>query len=329
MTQLQKTFLWRWAQRALVLTVLSLSTAAYSQSFPVKPIRLVVPYGPAGLPDVLARLVATQMSKTIGQPIFVDNKPGAGGVIATQFVAKAAPDGHTLLLVSSGDFAIIPALRPGTYDPVRYFTAVTEALRGSMFMVANSALGANSVQDLIALAKARPGAINYGSPGNGTTHHLSMEQFKLITKTNLVHVPYKGLAQASPALLSGEISVMFAALPALKPFVDSGQLRVLAVGSSQRSALMPDVPTVEESGLPGFEIGAGFGFVVPAGTPRSVIDRLNAEITKVLNTPEAKATFLALSYTPATGTPEQYAAQIRKYQEHYSRLVREIGLKID
>lgn len=318
-----------WVRGVLVLATLMLAGAAFAQSFPSKPIRLVLPYGTIGLPDILARLVAAKMSESMGQPVIVDNKPGAGGSIAYQFAAKAAPDGHTVLLASDADYAITPALNPKLpYDPGRDFTTVTQAIRGTFFLVANSSLGVNSVQELIALAKTRPG-INYGSPGSGQTHHLAMAQFALIAGVNLTHVPYKGVAQATPALLSGDVSIMFVTLPSVLSHVKAGKLRILAAGSSQRSPLMPDVPTVAESGLPGFEIGLSMGFVVPAATPRAVIERLNAEFVKALKSPDTESRLVGLGMEVVAGTPEQFAEQLRKDQEHYPRLVRQIGLKID
>jgi len=319
----------RSGRRILVLATLMFCAAVFAQSYPSRPIRLVVPYGPSGLPDVLARVVGQKVSETLGEQVVIDNKPGASGIIGAQVAAKAAPDGYTLFQTDNNLYAINPAVYPKLpYNPSRDFTPVTQAVRGYMFLVANPALGANSVQELIALANARPG-IMYGSFGNATLHHLGMEQLKLMAKVDLTHVPYKGAAQATPALLSGDVSVMFASLTSVAPLAKAGKLRILAVGSGQRSSIMPEVPTVAEAGFPGFEVGTSMGFAAPAGTPRPIIERLNAEFVKALKSPEVQAKMPALGVEVVANSPEQFAEQIRKDQEHYSRLVRQIGLKVD
>lgn len=302
---------------------------AYAQDFPSRPIRIVLPYGSIGLPDILTRLVASKVSESIGQSVVVDNKPGAGGIIAYQQVMKAPADGYAMLLISDADYAITPALHAKLpYDPRRDISPVTQAIRGTYILVANASLGVSSVQELIAVAKAKPG-LNYGSPGSGQTHHLAMAQFALMADLNLTHIPYKGVAQATPALLSGDVSIMFVTLPSISSFVKDGKVRILAAGSAQRSPLMPDVPTVAESGLPGFEVGISMGYAVPAGTPRHVIDLLNAEFVKALKTTEAQSKLSGLGMEVVASTPEQFAERIRRDQDHYKRLVTQIGLKVD
>ncbi len=320
----------RWGRGVLVLVTLMLAGASFGQSFPTKSIRLVLPNANVGLPDVLARLVAAKMSESVGQPVIVDNRLSAGGIIAGELVAKAAPDGHMVLLFGNGEYAVAPALYAAKmpYDPRRDFTPVTQALRGTYFLIANSSLGVNSVQELIALAKTRPG-INYGSPGNGQVPHLAMAQFALMAGVQLTHVPYKGLAQSMPALLAGEISTMIATLTSVLSAVKAGKLRILAAASSQRSALMPDVPTIAESGLPGFEVEVSLGFLVPAATPRAVVERLNTEFVKALRAPETASKLAGFGMEVVAGTPEQFGERIRKDQEYYGQLVRQIGLKID
>ncbi|MSQ73120.1 MAG: tripartite tricarboxylate transporter substrate binding protein [Betaproteobacteria bacterium] len=312
-----------------VLAALMLAGASFGQGFPAKPIRLVVPFTTVGLPDVLARPVAAKISESIGQPVIVENIAGAGGVIAAQMVAKAPPDGYTVMLTTEAIYAITPALYSKiTYDPLRDFTPVIQALRGTLFLVANSSLGVDSVQQLIALAKARPG-INYGSPGNGLVHHLAMAQFALMAGVKLTHVPYKGIAQATPALLSGEVSVMFVTLPSVLQHAKSGRLRILAAGSAQRSTFMPDLATVAASGFPGFDIGFNMGFVVPAATPRAITERLNVEFVKALKLPDIQSGLAAFGVEVVAGTPEQFGEQIRKDHDYYTRLVPQIGLKVD
>jgi tripartite-type tricarboxylate transporter receptor subunit TctC len=319
-----------WVQRVLVLAV----TAAFvqpalAQSFPSKPLKLIVPYGPTGLPDALARLTAQKTAEGLGQPIVIENKAGASGIIGAQQAAKSPADGYTLFLTDNNMYAINPAVYPDLpYNPTRDFTPITQAIQGHMFLVANADIGAGSLKDLIAQARAKPGMM-YGSPGNATLHHLGMEQLKLVAEVQMTHVPYKGVAQATPALLAGDVAVMFAALASVVSHAKAGKLRILAVGSSQRSALMPDVPTVAEAGYPGFEVGTSMGFAAPAGTPRPAIERLNAEMVKALKSAEVQAKMPALGVEVVANTPEQFAEQIRRDQEHYSRLVKRIGLKVE
>ena len=319
----------RCARAVLACAALVLAGASFAQGFPSKSIRLVVPYTTVGLPDVLARPVAAKMSESMGQQVLVENIPGAGGVIAAQMVARAQPDGYTVMLTTEAIYAITPALYSKlSYDPLRDFTPVTQALRGTLFLVANSSLGVDSVQQLIALAKTRPG-INYGSPGNGLVHHLAMAQFALMAGVNLTHVPYKGVAFATPALLSGEVSLMFITLPSVLQHVKAGRLRILAAGSAQRSTFMPDLPTVAESGFPGFDVGFNMGFVVPAATPRALVERLHNEFVKALKSPDTESRLVRFGVEVVAGTPEQFGEQIRKDHEYYSRLVPQIGLKVD
>lgn len=329
MKQSQQTPVERWSGCALIAALLLFAAAAQAQNFPAKPIRIVLPFGPVGLPDVLAREVAAKMTQSMGQQVIVDNKPGAGGIIAAQLTAHAPADGYTMMLTGT-DYAITPALHATLpYDPLKDFAPVTLAIRGSLFLVVNSALGVKSAKELIALAKARPGEINYGSPGNGSLHHLGMEQFKLAARVDLKHVPYKGVTQATPALMSGQISVMFTTLPSVLPAVQAGRLRVLAVLSPRRSPTLPDLPTIAELGFPEFSVESTMGFVVPAATPRQIIDRLNTEIVKALNTSDVKDKLSSLDVEVVGNSVEQFGEQIRNDQQRYARLVRDIKLKMD
>jgi tripartite-type tricarboxylate transporter receptor subunit TctC len=314
---------------ALACAVLLSPAMALAQGFPTKPVRMVVPFGPVGLPDVVGRLVATKISESMGQQVVVDNKPGAGGIIAAQFTAQQPADGYTVMLAGT-DYAITPALHSKLpYDPLRDFAPVTQAIRAYLLIVVNSALGVKSVKELVTLARARPGEIFYGSVGNGSLHHLGMEQFMRAAGIDLKHVPYKGVAQATPALLSGEISVMYAALPSVVASVKAGKLALLAIAAPQRSPALPDLPTVAEGGVPGVRVESTMGFVVPAATPRAIIERLNGEMVKALNSPDAKAKLNNLDLEVVAGTPEQFGEQVRKDNELYGRLVRDIKLQID
>jgi tripartite-type tricarboxylate transporter receptor subunit TctC len=317
-------------KKILVAAVLMLAGAAFAQSFPSKPIRLVLPNANVGLPDVLARMAAAKMTESMGQPVIVENKPSGGGVIAGETVAKAPADGHTILLFGNGEYAVAPALYGNKlpYDPARDFMPVTQAVSGPYFVVANSALGVSSVQELIALAKQRPG-INYGSPGNGQVPHLAMAQFALLAGIDLTHVPYKGVAQSTPALLSGDISVMIVTLPSVAAHVKTGKLRVLATASSHRVPVLPQVATVAESGLPGYEFEVSLGFFVPTGTPRAVVERLHSELVKAFKTPESESRLATFGMDVIAGTPEQFAQRVARDQAYYGALVRRIGLKVD
>jgi tripartite-type tricarboxylate transporter receptor subunit TctC len=314
----------------LALATLIFAGAALGQSFPSKSIRLVIPYNTAGSPDVLARLVAAKVSESAGQQMVVENRPGAGGVLATQVVAKAPPDGYTVLMTGDEFYAITPALHSKLpYDPNLDFAPVTNAASVTHFLIVNPALEVSSVQELIALAKTRPGKINYGSSGNGSALHLAMEQFKLMAGVDLVHVPYKGIVQVVPALLAGDVSLVIGGLPAMASHIKTGRLRILAVVTPTRSPLMPEVPTVAEAGVSGFGYTSTFGFMVPANTPREVVQRLNAEIVKALRTPDIEGKLFGLGIDVIGDTPEQFAAQIRKDQEYYRRFVRQLNVKID
>lgn len=314
----------------LWLGALALSSAAFGQDYPSRPIRIIVPYAPSGLPDVLARMVAGAVSPDLGQQVLIDNRPGGSTVIGAGLAAKAAPDGYTLFLSDVSSYAITPLAIPKLpYDPVKDFAPITRATRGAFFLIASPALGVNSVQELIALARSQPGKINYASPGNITVHHLVMEQLKLLAGIDMTHVPYKGVIQATPALLANESSVMFNTLPSMIAHVKAGKLRVLAAGSLQRSPALPDVPTVAESGFPGFEVSSGTGFAAPTGTPRPIIERLNAAIVNALRSPALQEKMSAFGQRVISSTPEQFAEQIRKDREFYSILLGKLRLKLD
>jgi tripartite-type tricarboxylate transporter receptor subunit TctC len=308
-------------------------TGAHAQSQPPsqKPLYIIVPYGPGGLPDGLARVVGQKLSENTGQQVIIENKPGASGIIGAQyFLSKASPDGNTLFVLDNNTYAINAAIYPNlVYNPTRDFAAVTQAIQGPMYLVTNSASEANSVQELITLAKNNPGRLNYGSPGNATLHHLGMEQLMLMSGVKMTHIPYKGVAQATPGLLAGDVTAMFASLTSVSQHAKAGKLKILAVGSTQRSSLTPDIPTVAESGFPGFEVAANMGFATHAAVPRPVIDRLNAELVKVLKSPEVASRLEAFGVKTVGSTPDQFAATIVRDKEAYTKLVRETHLKVD
>lgn len=313
---------------ALVAFVAFLPVTSYSQGTTSDLNRIIVPYGPGGLPDVLARLVAQKMSDATGTPYIVENRPGAGGTIAAARAAKATPDGRTILLTDIGIYAFSPVLYPTqAYHPLNDFAPITQAITGPLFLVVNSSLGVSTIQELIALAKKQPG-MNYGSIGSGSSHHLAMAQFGRAAGLELTHVPYKGVQQVTPALLGNQIPMMFVTLPSILGSVQAGTLRILAVGSSRRTSLLPDVPTIAESGYPGYEATTNMGFVVPAGTPSSIISSLNEGFVKALNAADVKSKMQSLGMEVVASTPEEFAATIKKDHDHYGPLVRKIGVKI-
>lgn len=319
---------WR-DKSALAVAALVLSTAAFGQTYPSRSITIIVPFGPSSLPDALARMVASAVSPEIGQQVVVDNRPGGNTVIGVGLAAKAAQDGYTLLLTGTSVYAITPLAVPKLpYDLVKDFAPITEATRAVFFLVASPALGVDSVQGLVALARSQPGKVNYASPGIGTTHHLAMEHLKMLAKIDLVHVPYKGVIPTME-LLSNEVSVMFSTLPALLAHVKAGKLRALAAASSQRSQALPNVPTVDESGFPGFNVRSSLGFAVPTGAPRPIIERLNAIIVAALRSPPLQEKMANFGQDIIAGTPNQFAERIRSDQEFYSTLLRQIHVKLN
>jgi len=300
-----------------------------AQAFPSHPIRFVVPYGAGGGPDVVARVIGRQLGENVGQQVIVDNRPGAGGIIAAEIAMKSPADGYTLFIADTGHVAINPAIyKKLPYDPQKDFTPVTLAVSTPLFMAVNARLPIETVKQFIDYAKAHPG-LSYGSSGNGSSHHLGMELFKSLTGVNLTHVPYKGVAQSVPAVIAGDVAVIIAALPSLAPHVKSGKVRLIAVGTAKRTPTQPNVPTVAESGVPGYEIDADIGFLAPAGTPREVVAKLNSEIIKVLNTPAITQRLAGLGIDAVGSSPEEYAEAIRAKIEKYAKLVRESGAQVD
>ena len=317
----------RWAMSLLLAC---LSFASWAQGYPNHPIRLVVPFPPGGTTDILARAVAQKLTEAMGQSVVLDNRPGAGGNIGADVVAKSAPDGYTLLMGTVGTHAINPSLYAKMpYDHVKDFVPVVLVAGVPNVLVVNPSLPVNSVADLIKLAKAKPGSINFASSGNGTSIHLSGELFKAMAGVDMTHVPYKGSAPALSDLISGQVQVMFDNLPSSLPQIKAGKLRAIAVTSLKRAPALPDVPTISESGLPGFEASSWFGVLAPAGTPPAVITRLNAEVDKWLQTPEAKEQLLAQGAQAAGDTPEQFAAFIRSETGKWAKVVKASGAKVD
>ena len=301
-----------------------------AQAYPTKSIRLIVPFAPGGGTDLVGRTIAQRLTETLGQPVVVDNRGGAGGVIGAEMVAKAAPDGHTLLIGSPGPLTINPNLQAKTsYDTLKDFAPISLATISPFVLLVHPAVPAKSVKELIALAKARPGQLNFGSAGNGSVAHLAAEQFKSLARIDIVHIPYKGSAPAVIDLLAGQLQLHFENLPVVLAHVKAGKLRALAVGTRQRSAFVPEYPTMDEAGVPGYEASTAFGVLAPARTPKQIIARLNTEVVKALTSQDVKERFLAQGLEPSPGTPEQYAAHLRKELETVARIVKTAGIKLE
>jgi tripartite-type tricarboxylate transporter receptor subunit TctC len=306
------------------------ASLAWAQVYPSKPIRLVVPFPAGGTTDILARAVAQRLTDDWGQPVVVDNRPGAGGNIGTELVAKAAPDGYTLEMGTVGTHAINASIYSKLpYDPVRDFAPVILVAGVPNVLVVNPAVPATSVQELIAYAKANPGKLNFASPGNGTSGHLCGELFKAMAGVQMTHVPYKGSAPALQDLIGGQVQLMFDNLPSALPQIKAGKLRALAVTSTARAPALPDAPTVAEAGVPGYAAASWFGIFAPAGTPPTVIAKLNIAIGTWLASPDAKEKMLALGADPGSGSPEDFARHVVAESAKWAMVVRDSGAKVD
>ena len=310
-------------------------TALFAQAgWPNKPVHIVVPFAPAGTTDILARALAPELGKALGQTFIIDNKPGAGGNIGADAVAKAAPDGYTLLMGTVGTHAINAALYPKMpYDPVRDFVPIVLVAGVPNVLVMNPAKAAvdkiNSVADLIRYAKANPGKLNMASSGNGTSIHLSGELFKSLTGTYMVHFPYRGSGPALLDLIGGTMDLMFDNLPSALPQIKAGKLKALAVTSAQRSAALPDVPTVAEAGVKGFEASSWFGLFAPAGTPADIVNRIQQETAKALQSPVLKERLLAQGAIPGGQSPAEFARFIAAETTKWAQVVKVSGAKVD
>jgi tripartite-type tricarboxylate transporter receptor subunit TctC len=290
----------------------------------------VVPFPPGGPLDVIGRLIAQKLTEAWGQTVVVDNRPGAGGNIGADIVAKSPPDGYAVVMGALSTHAVNPSLYARMpYDAVKDFAPITLVAVTPNVLVVNQSLPVNSVQELIAYAKANPGKLAFGSGSSGSAGHLAGELFKVDTGADMVHVPYKGGAPATQALLAGDTQLMFDNLANAMPQVKAGKLRALAVTTAQRSKLAPELPTMAEAGVPGFDISTWFGLLAPAGTPRDVIAKWNAEVVRILNTPEMRERLTAQGAEPAPTTPEQFAAFIAQELSKYARIVKASGAKVD
>jgi tripartite-type tricarboxylate transporter receptor subunit TctC len=305
------------------------AAAAPAQTYPSRIIRLVVPFPAGGPTDIVARAITPKLSEALGQQVIIDNRAGAGGVNGTEQVSKAAPDGYTLLMGTIGGLAVSMSLHPNRgYDTLRDFAPITQAVTVTNILVLHPSVPAKTVKDLLALARARPGTLNYGSSGAGTVTHLAGELLKLMARVDIVHVPYKGGAPALTALLSGEVGLSYENGLIVTPHIKSGKIRAIAVTGVQRSKLFPELPTIAET-LPGYNASGWYGLVAPAATPKEIINRLNAETVRVLRMPEIVARLSSQTAEPVGSTPEQFTAFIRSEIEKWGKLVKATNMKAD
>jgi tripartite-type tricarboxylate transporter receptor subunit TctC len=303
---------------------------AGAQSWPAKPIRLIVPSPPGDGSDLMARAVGAKLSDALGQQVVVDNRPGAGGRLGTELAAKAAPDGYTLIMGNAGSHAINSALyKDLPYDIERDFVPVTQVMRAPNVLVVNPALPVTSVKELIALYKANPGKYSYGSGGNGSSAHLSAELFKSMAGVDVVHVPYKGATPALTDLIAGQVVMFMGNLPPAMGHIKSGRVKALAVTTAQRSALVPEIPTVSESGLPGFETVAWFGIFAPAGTPKEIVQRLADETAKAVQRPEIREAIAGLGGEPVGNSPAAFTAIVKSDLAKWRKVVSDANVKVD
>jgi len=321
----------RWIRAVLAAVIAGLAaTASGADAWPAKPVRIVVPFAPGGPADLVPRLIGPKLSEIWGQPVVVDNKPGAGGNIGMDVVAKSAPDGYSLGIGPNGNLVVNPHLYANLpYDVTRDFAPITLIATFSNVLVVNPDVPAKSVAELIALAKAKPGSLSYGSPGTGSQPHLGGEYLRLTAGIDIVHVPYNGTAPALRDLLGGQIAFMFAQTSAALPHIQSGKLRALGVASRKRAPQLPDVPTIEEAGLPGFEAVSWYALLAPAATPKDVVAKIQADVLRVLQMPEIREKLTQQGGEPVGNTPAELAALLKNESARYADLVRRAGIKAE
>ena len=311
----------------LAVIIATLAGAAGAQSYPTRSVHLIVPFPASGATDILARVVAERLAESLGQPVPVENKPGAGGSLGSAVAAKAAPDGYTILMATTSTHSIGPALQKLPYDPEKDFAPVSLIANAPGVLVVSPGLNISSVKELIALAKAKPGQLNFSSSGTGTIVHLSGELFTRMAGVQMQHVPYKGTALAAVDIKSGQIAMMVDNIVSAMPFMKSGMQKALAVTSAKRSGVLPDLPTVAESGVPGYESVAYFAIFAPTGTPAGIVRRQNGELVKIVNTPQVKARLIELGADPVGSTPEALAEVRRSEQAKWAKVIQEAGVK--
>ena len=317
------------AARLVAALLMLASGGTLAQSYPTKPLRVIVPFPPGGATDITGRYLAQKLGESFAQQTLVDNRPGANGTLGLDLAAKAPPDGHTLVIGQTGNLAISVGLTKVGYDPVHDFAPVTLVVSSPHVLAVHPSLPARSFKELVALARAKPAQLNYASTGSGSAGHLGVELLKKMTKMNVVHVPYKGAVPGFTDLVAGHVAMMFTSVMSTQSFARSGRVRMLAVGSLTRSPSAPDVPTIAESGYPGFEVTSWWGVLGPAAMPREVVAKLNGEIVRIMSTADARERIGSLGADIVTGTPEQFASYIKSEHAKWGQLIRESGARVD
>jgi len=321
--------------RTLLLAILCAASIvptgpALAQAWPTKPIRLMVPFPPGGSTDIVARIVAQKLSERLGQALVIENRGGGGGTIGTAAVAKTAPDGYNLTIASTSTHVVAPGVYPKLeYDPIKDFVPIGLMAVSPYLLVVNPAVPAKSLQDLVALARKQPGKLNYASAGVGSTTHLAMEMLKAVSGTYMLHIPYNGNGPAGTAVVGGQVEILFGSLPSLLPHAKSGRVRALVVGTPKRSPSLPDVPTVAESGYPGFDASLWLALMAPAGTPPAIVERLSKELNSLIASAETREALDKAGAEPLTGTPADLAAMIRDGLPKYARVIKAAGVKAE
>ena len=317
--------------RWTVLAIIALCAAkAFGQDYPIKPVRLIIPFAPGGSNDILGRMIGTKLAEAMGQPVVIDNRAGAGGSIGVELAAKSAPDGYTLVIGHIGTLAVNPTLyKKLPYDPIKDLQTISMLAKVANIMVVHPSLPAKSVRELIALAKAKPGMLVYGSGGNGGAGHLATEYFKLMAKIDIEHIPYKGTAPAIIDLLAGQTQLVFGGIPGIGGHIRNGRLRALGVSTSKRLTIFPEVPTVAEAGVPGYEATQWYGVLAPAGTPNWVVARLNREIVHTLQNPQIQQRLADDGSEPLASTPEEFTAFIKSETARWAPVIKAAGIRAD
>ena len=319
-------------RRLLVIAfvAIGLATSAVAQNYPARPVKLLVPFPPGGNTDIVGRLIAQKLADSFGQQVYVENRGGAGGTIGAEAAAKSPADGYTIFFSTTGTLASAPSLQPGLrYDPLKDFAPISTLANAPVVVIVAASLAPKTLAELVQLARAQPGALKYGSAGTGHFVHIAGEMFKAAAGVELLHVPYKGVAPALVDLLGGRIDVMFDAFAQYEPHLQSGKLRALAVASARRLARLPQVPTSAEAGLPGYQVASWFGLAAPAGTPREIVERVNAEVRKALAKPAVLEMLAKLGLEPGGSTPQEYATMIAGELASWRQVVKTAGIKLE
>ena len=318
-------------KRLFVIVALALLAGAVSaQSYPSKPVRVVIPWPPGGSNDVVGRIVTQKVGENLGQQFIVDNRAGAGGTIGTDIVVKSQPDGYTIKFGSTSSIAVSPNLYPKLpYDILRDLTPVAQVASAPILLAVHPSVPARTMRDLIALARAKPGQLTYASSGSGSSLHLCGEYLKYLAKIDLLHVPYKGAGLALPDLVAGQVQLLFSDMAPFVPYVKTGRLRILAVTTAERSKLYPDIPTIAESGAPGYDLTGWYGVLVPTGTPRPIIERLHGELMKAMHAPDMQERYVTLGLEPVESTPEQFGTYIRAELAKWGDIIKRSGTRVE